>query len=167
MRLCYVNVLHVFWSCPLSADPYDCPPGWKRHGQLCYYFSAANDKVNWLQAEAKCAQLGGDLAFIANSDAQSFITSKVNAETIKMIIMHWRLTESKNCVEATACHWVVVVIYCNTVQHHSFFQETYKNISGLDSMTGTEKELSLGITGPKCRWCVSKLTYDLMMNSFL
>ena len=61
--------------CDCITDPFRCPPGWRRHERLCYYFSDATDKRSWLDSEAACAAQGADLAFIGAAVVESFITS--------------------------------------------------------------------------------------------
>lgn len=57
-------------------DPFKCPPGWRRHERLCYYFSAATDKQSWAGSEAACAAQNADLAFIGASSVESFIAGQ-------------------------------------------------------------------------------------------
>lgn len=58
----------------LFSDPFACPQGWLKHERLCYYFSGANDKQRWLDAEQSCEDMGAELGYIADAAAESFIT---------------------------------------------------------------------------------------------
>ena len=58
-------------------DPFRCPPGWKRHDRLCYYFSPAVDTKDWVSADKECEKNGANLAYIGSSAVESFIIGPI------------------------------------------------------------------------------------------
>ena len=77
------KVLHTYDLKELSyrdmrclADPFACPPGWRRHERLCYYFSEKTETKSWIDAEAACASMQSDLGYIGSGTVQSFITGQ-------------------------------------------------------------------------------------------
>ncbi|XP_061627950.1 type-2 ice-structuring protein-like [Phyllopteryx taeniolatus] len=48
-----------------------CPAGWTQHKNSCFYFDAT--VLTWVQAEARCQQIGGNLASVVSDDEYAFI----------------------------------------------------------------------------------------------
>ncbi|XP_061621387.1 type-2 ice-structuring protein-like [Phyllopteryx taeniolatus] len=48
-----------------------CPAGWSQHKNRCFFFDAT--LKTWVQAEARCQQIGGNLASVASDDEYAFI----------------------------------------------------------------------------------------------
>ncbi|XP_077461504.1 type-2 ice-structuring protein-like [Stigmatopora argus] len=53
-----------------------CPPGWSPFKDRCYFFD--NNIKIWVQAEAACQQLGGNLASIRSDEEHTFIKGLAN-----------------------------------------------------------------------------------------
>ncbi|XP_077575409.1 type-2 ice-structuring protein-like [Stigmatopora nigra] len=63
------NVTHVL-------DAASCPPGWSTLKDRCYFFD--NNAKSWVQAEAACQALGGNLASIRSDEENTYVKSLAN-----------------------------------------------------------------------------------------
>ena len=59
----------------------ECPAGWLRHGQSCYYINDSPTQT-WSAARADCQSRGADLPIIKSAEENEFIGDLVFKQTI-------------------------------------------------------------------------------------
>ncbi|XP_077113153.1 killer cell lectin-like receptor subfamily B member 1C [Ranitomeya variabilis] len=53
-----------------------CPPDWRLHGDLCYYYSDVTNRT-WSQSRDDCKLMGADLLVIKNQEQQEIIQRSI------------------------------------------------------------------------------------------
>ena len=92
----------------ISVSAYDCPCGWDRIYDTCYYFS--DTKLTWADARANCLERGGDLAVPANMWENNAIFQKLKSKLMGSawlgVVRIWHLDFYTICgVEVSYTNW--------------------------------------------------------------
>ena len=103
--------LDKFLACVLiivSVSAYECPCGWDRIYDTCYYFS--DTKLTWADARANCLERGGDLAVPANMWENNAIFQKLKSKSMGSawlgVVRIWNLDFYSICgVEVSYTNW--------------------------------------------------------------
>ncbi|CAJ0916563.1 unnamed protein product, partial [Ranitomeya imitator] len=53
-----------------------CPPDWRLHGDLCYYYSNVTERT-WSQSRDDCKMMGADLVFIKSQEQQEIMQRSI------------------------------------------------------------------------------------------
>ena len=79
----------------LASFPVSCPSGWTRFNDSCYFVSSLTK--TWLQAQAHCHGISGDLVKINSAEENEFVLNlvKTQAPTLQRAVwigLNWNST---------------------------------------------------------------------------
>ncbi|XP_057700027.1 type-2 ice-structuring protein-like isoform X2 [Corythoichthys intestinalis] len=79
LSLVFCAIVALVTAQAATQAPTACPAGWNKYKDRCYFFD--NNAKIWVDAEAACQGMGGNLASVRSDDENTFLRTLTNNAT--------------------------------------------------------------------------------------